>query len=191
MTNPLINILIRTSNRPEGFKRLIDSIKSQSYKNVNIIVSYDTLEKPSYIEGFHVVKCFLLKLFKHEEAWYNRYCNVLLNYVRDGYFIFIDDDDFINPHPRLLELIVRRLNSSKANIIQMTRKGRKKPVKDEIVCGKIGMPCIILHSDFKDLASFDGSIEADYKYIKEVSSKLGYKFIPIALVESPSRSYGK
>jgi len=40
-SNPKINILTRTSGRPNCFKRCVDSIKSQTYKNINHIVGAD------------------------------------------------------------------------------------------------------------------------------------------------------
>merc|ERR1711904_576338 len=36
----LINILIRTSNRPKAFKKNIDSILNQNYKKYRLLISY-------------------------------------------------------------------------------------------------------------------------------------------------------
>ena len=40
-THKKINILIRTSNRPNCFSHNIDSIIKQNYHNLNLFISYD------------------------------------------------------------------------------------------------------------------------------------------------------
>ena len=47
---PKINILTRTSKRPKGFKRHIENIRGQTYKNISHIVSSDDPETAKYVE---------------------------------------------------------------------------------------------------------------------------------------------
>ena len=47
----LINIIIRTSNRPNCFKININSIKQQNYKNLVLHITYDNLETLHYIKN--------------------------------------------------------------------------------------------------------------------------------------------
>lgn len=193
MEQPLINILIRTSNRPSLFRRCLRSIERQSYKNVRVIVSYDTFHKPSYIpENIIAVDMMymIVNVVMNEcPAWYNLYCNELKKLVTYGYWCVIDDDDYVLPNQ--LELIVPHLKEDACNLIQMSRNGRKKPLKPEIVSGKVGMPCFILHSKHKNISNFDGSTNADYKFIKEVSEVLGINWIEKVLVTCDRRSYGR
>lgn len=188
LNNPLINILVRTSARPLLFKRLIKSIKNQTYKNTKVIVSYDDEGAKKYIPA--EFESVFVSYRHHEPAFYNRYCNDLKELVKEGYFVFIDDDDYIT-NRFALEKIVTSLLPDKANIVQMSRKGRRKPFNCEIVSGKIGMPCIILRSEYKHMADFDGSMNADYKFIKEVADIMGCNYIPRVLVEAGYRSMGK
>lgn len=189
---PLINILIRTSNRPAQFRRLLRSIARQTYKNIRLVVSYDTTVQPAYIPaGVLTVDVGNIKsLCKTEPAFYNRYCNVLKEFVHDGYFVIVDDDDYI-PNRQALEELSHHLAEDKVLIFQMSRHGRKKPTTDKLVPGKIGMPCIALHHSHKHLAMFDGSIDADYKFIKAVCDQIGHVFAPLVVVECGKRGMGK
>lgn len=102
--NPLINILIRTSERPNFFKNCINSIYQQSYKNWNIIVGSDNKNDKYYIQP---EKCRLVEYDytnyiypkrPNNEAYgvnfkYNLYFNDLHNEVKFGYILYLDDDD--------------------------------------------------------------------------------------------------
>ena len=48
---PLVNILTRTSGRPKYFKRCIESIKNQTYSNINHIVSVDDDKTEEYVKN--------------------------------------------------------------------------------------------------------------------------------------------
>ena len=47
-----INILIRTSNRPEYCKECIQSILEQQYNNYQIIICYDKIESLVYLDDY-------------------------------------------------------------------------------------------------------------------------------------------
>lgn len=64
--NNLINILIRTSNRPNGFARIIDNIRSQTYKNYRIIVSVDNDETEEYVRKYKDVEYIRLEHVKKQ-----------------------------------------------------------------------------------------------------------------------------
>ena len=51
----IFNILIRTSNRKNYFKKCIQSIKNQIFKGkINIFVSYDTQETLEYVKEYKI-----------------------------------------------------------------------------------------------------------------------------------------
>ena len=103
---PIINILIRTSGRPNYFKNCIQSIYDQTYRNWNIIVGVDDLNSKKYVQP---EKCtlveydytqynFLVKPVGDEygkEFIFNLYINDLYNYVKPGYILILDDDDVL------------------------------------------------------------------------------------------------
>ena len=120
---------------------------------------------------------------------YNLYCNEMKAMVDEGYFFFLDSDDLLIRGA--IEKIIPYLNEDKALIVQMLRNGRPKPKNGLIEKGKIGLPCMILHSKHKDLADVGDKEDSDYQWIKDVTDKIGYEFAPIPLVDAGKRGRGK
>lgn len=186
-------ILIRTSFRPELFHRAISSIYAQTYSNFKIIVGYDNDKALDYIpENLQKVK---VHGDKSLPFFYDNYCNTLKELVTDGWFFFMDDDDFLYD-TNALQKLSKHLTGTGGIICQFNRNGRLKPSNQlirskSIIRAKIGMPCLILHHSKKNIAHFDGSVgAADYHWIKAVSKKVRLKFVPIALVYADRRSNG-
>jgi hypothetical protein len=127
--------------------------------------------------------------------FYDLYCNDLKLLVTDGWFFFLDDDDQLASNT-VLEKLADHLTQPGAIICQMLRNGVPKPAdhyirKKVIREGKIGLPCLILHSKHKALSSLDGYKAGDYRYIKEVTDQVPTKFIPLPLVNAGARGHGK
>ncbi len=194
MHNPIINILVRTSARPQLFHRMLKSIAMQDYRHINVFVAYDEYEFVSYVPDFcEVVLC---RPDRKEKFFYNRYCNDLKARVKDGWFFFLDDDDYLL-HKHVISNVVRHLiNPDRAYIVQFLRDGKAKPrwLRNEdarIQSGRIGMPCLWLHNSHKDLADLDGVNEdGDYRWIKKVTDKLKPKFLQEIVVCADRRSRG-
>lgn len=165
---PLINILIRT-HRPHLLCVCLDSVADCRYCNVKVI----TIDGTGYGERYG----------------FNLLCNDLQNMVEDGYYFFLDDDDTLIPGA--LSQIAPHLTPDKPVICQMLRAGRPKPSINVIARGHIGLPCMILHHSHKHLADVTARESGDYDWIKAVTDKLGYKWVPVPLVNSPKRSFGK
>lgn len=188
----LINILIRTSYRPSLFKRCIDSIRTQTYQNLRIIVSYDDDRALEYIPE----EISKIRVYKSEKPFfYDDYGNSLKEQVTSGYFFFLDDDDVL-ASDTAIEQLVRNIKNKKGVICQFSRRGHIKPSnslirKRQIFRSKVGMPCLLLHHSLKRLVDFDGSVgAADFHWIKAVSKKVELNFVPLVLVYSESRSNG-
>lgn len=126
---------------------------------------------------------------KVEDFSYNLYCNELKSQVEDGYFFFLDSDDFVIDGA--IDLIRPKLKEACANIVQMLRNGRPKPAANTIKRGHIGMPCLVLHASHKDVADVTAKEIGDYEWISSVANKLPINFIPIPLVNAGSRSHGR
>ena len=103
----LINVLIRTSGRPNFFKKAVESVEAQTHKNWRIIVSVDDKESEEYVNkyvyksGKDVNKYVYIrpKRRRRETGWYfNRYFNDLLAQVKEGWVVYLDDDvEIIDP----------------------------------------------------------------------------------------------
>lgn len=118
---PLVNILIRTSNRPEYFRDCINSIYSQTYKNINIIVGVDTDQTYNYVKKD---KCRIVSYKKEDfevptkpnsedyghEFIPNSYMNKLMDECKYGYIMYLDDDDVYQDN-QSLEFIVSKIQT--------------------------------------------------------------------------------
>lgn len=189
----MLTILIRTSYRPVLFKRLLDSIYAQTHQDFKIIVSYDNDLALSYIpDNIQKIKVFPDKSLAFP---YDAYVNELKALVTEGFFIVIDDDEFLYDCNAFRSL-QRHLKGSGGIVVQMNRSGRLKPsnefIRDgRILMGKIGMPCLVLHHSLKSLVDLDASVGAsDYHWIKSISKKIRLKFIPLAIAYCDRRSNG-
>lgn len=106
----LINILTRTSNRPNYFKTCCNSIKQQTYKKINHIICTDDSKSLPYIKEYtnNYIQINPEK-YKHDKykkfsyhnnqdigdspAWWNSYFNDMYPLLKDGWVIYLDDDD--------------------------------------------------------------------------------------------------
>ena len=192
MKKPVITILIRhTEKRAKLLQRCINSIKCQTYKNIDVFVSVDF-----DCSTLHFPTIRLDKKTKMGPYYYNDYCNHLKSEVMEGYFFFLDDDDYL-AGPNVLEQLVLHLQDDPDGIIcQMKRdSGKIKPadeliVTKSIVSGKIGLPCLVLRHDLKQLANILPCDNGDFLWIDAVSRSTKLKFINHVLVQSPRRNYG-
>lgn len=120
----MINILTRTSNRPNYFKTCCDSIKLQTYKDINHIVGVDDIDSISYVEDYTTNYVYIdpikykhnqnKKFWYHEEggedspAWWNSYFNDMYPLLKKGWVMFLDDDDQFT-YENSLEYIVNNI----------------------------------------------------------------------------------
>lgn len=173
---------------------MLQSIKQQTYPNIHIIVSYDDKRALRYIPK--KLACTFVQEDKRLPYFYDNYVNTLKSLVTSGYFFVLDDSDKLT-HPNVISELVEQLKDSYGVICQFKRKDRLKPSNElieqkQIIMGKIGMPCLVLHHKHKDVADLDGSVNAaDFHWIKAVSEKVELKFIKLALVDAQKRDHGK
>lgn len=186
----LINILIRTSNRPGLFKRCLQSVVKQTYQNLRIIVAYDNHNVnyiPSAIESIFVSADRTLPYF------YDLYCNDLKSCVDDGYFMFLDDDDY------LVDNVLSTLTIDHPALLYQYRRGTDlyppmHYVKNGVPIlkrGQVGMPCLLLHHSLKDIADIPGTGQGDYFWIDKVNRLVGVKFTPLVICAGDQRGFGK
>jgi glycosyltransferase involved in cell wall biosynthesis len=94
--NPLVSIGIPTYNRPEGLKRTLECITSQSYRNIEIIVSDNCSpnnESEKVVEEF--INATSIRFFKQPEnkgPGFN--FKFVLEQAKGDYFMWAADDDF-------------------------------------------------------------------------------------------------
>lgn len=187
---PLINILVRFHRREKPAKRLMESIKKQSYKNWNIIGSYDDNETFNLICGLPCQKVRVrppAKTTKPDGDEYrgwlgaNSYLNDLQGHVKKGYVTFIDDDDYYEDGA--LELIAAHASPSTLLLWQaVDRSGNLVPSKEnegKIVAGDVSGIAFAVHHSHK--MNWEPWRRGDYRVIRDLSKTLPVSFLPMPL----------
>ncbi len=192
--NILINILTRSSNRPYGFNKCYLSVKKQTYKNVRHIVSYDNEKDIKYLKKLDIDLVFVKKtnqslssasvnLEGDTKAPYNLYCNELLDKVKEGWILFLDDDDNLF-HNKILEEIVSEIKSANEDTLFIWQmrypNGKVLPsnrfIKEKkIVKYNIGSPCFMFHSKYKNQARWDDFKASDFRFLKQLTKEIPKK----------------
>ena len=210
METPLINILTRTSNRPNGFSVTHRSIKNQTYKNIKHIVSYDNENDLSYLNGYNdieMVKINKLELINKDNSIspntgkyspHNLYFNEMIKYVNDGWVIYLDDDDkFIDE--TVINKIVNAINDSDDDtlIVWQFKLGNNlifpKEISKDIppVIGGIGGCAIAFNYKYKNDTVWDSWKCSDYRVINKLYYKIpNIRFIKEVLVLAPKQGFG-
>jgi hypothetical protein len=189
--NKLINILVRhKEGREIQFNRCIDSVIKQSYTHYNTIVSFESSDYE--FDDFIAV---------NPSQHYNLHCNDLKKQVTEGWFFFLDDDDYL-ASPTVLEELSHHLFEG-ALIVQFLRKNNNnrghdvvKPTdamisKKIIKKGVIGGGCLCLHHSFKDVADWLPHAGADYDWIKAVTDVVPTRFVPLVLQIAENKNNGR
>lgn len=188
---PLISILIRTTkNREHLLERCLHSIRMQTYFNWNLIICSDDISIAEKIGCFYVQPNLSLGAF-----FYNDYCNTLKSHVPGGWFFFLDDDDYLID-ATALERISQHFEGNDAVVCQMQRtSGKIKPndllIESQLIeSGRVGLPCLFLHSDHVHLADIPAVENGDFIWIDTVTRAVTTAFVKEVVVYSPQRSFG-
>lgn len=190
----IINLLIRNGYRPESLRRCIASIEAQTYKDIRVIIANDSREaqEDSYaaVPPNRIIDRITVTPDRTHPFFWNLYCNDLKAEVTDGWFLYLDNDDYLD-NKWCLELLSKHLTDpGKAVICQFKRNGVPKPMGKywgQIVRGKIGGSCIVLHHSQKHIANWDGNRAADFRFITAVAAKLPLKWVAVPVVAAGNK----
>ncbi len=195
MKEPLLNILTRTSNRPNGFKRNVQSIVNQTYKNVNHIVCTDDEQSISYIKengitDYVFIDSKELKLLleghqppgQHDQhvmeryAPHNLYFNKIHKLINAGWIIYLDDDDMLFDENSLMNVasFINHHDEDTLIIWRMSLLGGIIPNKLGLPpqYGQIGSPCFTFHKKHIEHATWDCWKGDDFKVVSHLYGKI-------------------
>lgn len=184
--NNKINILIRTSNRPDLFNTCVNSILNQSYENYTIYATYDNMETLSYIKKYPTVNPISV-INKYSGSYhYNLYCNDLLDAVHDGYILFLDDDDMLS-HDMSLKIINSQLDKNNIVLWNFFRPDKiiiPNIVSNKYKLGTIANSCICFFYTHKRLSIWKQIQNADYYFIEPILNSLCVKYLNLSLTRT-------
>lgn len=92
---PLVSVNITTYNRAQFLGRCLNSVLSQSYRNIEVVVVDDASpDNTSEVAEQYVKQDDRVRYFRHEKNQGNAYArNTALKHCRGVYVAFMDDDD--------------------------------------------------------------------------------------------------
>lgn len=182
MKNPLINILVRTSNRPNFFANCYNSIREQTYKNVRLIVSFDDDVTREYLEQYEVDS--LVRLYRTED-WSaiesevflpgyiekpfppNEYFNEMMEHTQPGFIIKLDDDNKFSS-PESLSKIVDKIEHERQMLLWRVQfPGYLIPDNQHFgeppQCCQVDTACFAFHTNYIRHAGWDGYMYSDFR----------------------------
>jgi hypothetical protein len=198
-TENKLNILIRTSKRPELFKQCMESILSQNYKNYYIYVCYDSFESYEYIKEFlnDNIETFFVENDSKEKYKFNLYNNELMEKVNDGFILFMDDDD-IYSHELCFKIINETITDSNSVLIWKFMRPDKliypKHIND-IKLGEIDTTMVCFNSKYKNIVKWNDCQCGDFFFYSELFNILkndfGIKIIKVNYVLTKTNYHNK
>ena len=169
MEEKLINIIIRTHNRPNFFKINFKSILNQNYSNYVLYISYDNEETLDYIKENigDMTNVNLIKVEKtNVNVFYNLYCNTILDNIKDGYNMFLDDDDMLT-HSNVLKYINAFLEEDRFLCWEYMRADKIiGPRKNQVKSGEIVSCGFCYNNKFK--AKWLPTEDGDHAFAKQL-----------------------
>jgi hypothetical protein len=165
-----LHVLMRTSNRPEYFKRAIESILQQTYLNYDVTICYDKIESLSYLEPYEnheKIQYFHVEETCEDKYKFNLYCNQLMKKINDGYILFLDDDDIYLGN-RCFEIINYHIGNYHMIIWKFLRPDKLVyPSNEHILSlGEIDTSMVCFHHSLQEKSSWGSKQYGDYYFYK-------------------------
>ena len=185
---PVVNILTRTSGRPKYFKKCIESIQNQSYPNINHLISVDDDASEEYVkeytDNYIRVERYKGKIPRWDPvigarrpAPYNLYLNDLRDQVKEGWIMFLDDDD-IFLKDNAVEEIINSINNEDELVLWKVKfperiiPGNLLFNKRMIALNHFSMIGFMYNKKYDDQAKFDYYSGGDFFFISQLAPKI-------------------
>jgi len=189
-----LTVVIRTHDRPEMFKRAIESVRKQTHKNIDIVVGVDTPASLEYAKAYNptrIVQCTHRARSGHTDFPANEYISKLIADINDGYILVLDDDNYISD-PEGVEKLFKQIDKEiciyiiryrypDGRLFPNDRQFRSKIIEN----GGVDWASCIFHARFKAVSQSKPLYNADFYFINSLVSYCKVtKFIDLALVHT-------
>ncbi len=185
----VINVLTRTSSDFFNMAIIADMLEKQNYPFLRNIISYDNSDYANCINLSRIKNSEMVRVFPKKKInyFYNLYCNTLLSTVKEGWVMFLDDDDELvrNDTIRHIMHIVSYCNNDDLLIFHNYRDDKIIQIHDR-VSPKIGEVCIssfVFHSSAKNLSWFTDKSHGDFDFFKRLFRRLKPRFFDFPTVK--------
>ena len=195
------NIIIRTSGRPNFFRKCYNSVLKH-YPSAKLHITIDDVNDLKYVQDivkgmdynyYLIDKKTITKITEkipiiRQKFIYNYYFNVVKPFL-NGWCMFLDDDDMMINKPSFFESDINKLNLFKvdliSNIVPSQMNFGKKPVLNDI-----NTSCIIVHSS--KLIDWLPHRGGDFDFINSLFNKSQVNWYDQIIVKSQEGgNYGK
>lgn len=177
-----LNVIIRTSNRPNYFKDCVDSVKAlYTPDEIKFHITIDDYKDLEYVKenlngydyNYYLIDrekvekiCENIKIIRRPRLE-NYYFNIIKPFLK-GWCFYLDDDD-----KNISKINVKKLDSNKIYIARAIVNGRKLPNSKNfgrnVVINDISTLCIICHSS--KIVDWTPQCGGDYYFISEMYKK--------------------
>jgi len=171
----LINVLTRTSNRPIYFRDCVDSVRSQTHRDLRHVVGADDDASLAYAQ-VHVPDALRLQPAtptdrRPNAAPYNLYLNTLMDRVEDGWIMFLDDDDTFVDAQSLAVIAEHATDEDRVLLWRVQFPGRLVPAHSFgriPLLGDVTGAGFMFHSKHRAVAQWDAVKGADHRVIERL-----------------------
>lgn len=188
---PVLNVLTRTCNRPNRFRRCAESIEAQQTKVT--IRHFVSVDRPcTYAEADVVVPAtgsiapeIPAASQSHRDAPYNLYVNDLLAAVKNGWIFVLDDDDEFLTADAVAKLEPYLADENNMVVFKFAMgdcKGDKRFVMPNahgkgLRINDVPCSCYVYHSKHKALGLWHGKYSGDFFAASNLAAKLNVVWV--------------
>lgn len=176
LPNNKINILMRCTYRPTTFEKAIQSILLQKYQNYHVYICYDDPDCLQYLNKYlthpNITITASPNVPRNSKFFYNLYCNFLLEFVKDGWFFFLDDDDMLMS-PKTLTDISNMIKNDNDIIFWKVKIGNYIVYPknlSKLTLGAVSGIGFCINHKYKFLGKWIDQAGSDYSYINEINN---------------------
>lgn len=187
----LVNIITRTHNRPRHFKVCRESIQNQTHKNINHIVGSDTVcdyYKNCIKLELQPVQYPVAEYGSYPAPW-NLHLNELAKHCKEGWVMYLDDDDKFCTNDSLSTILNYIENEDQLVLWRVDINGWVVPDSQafgNIIAGNISGIGFMFHSKYLpvDWGSWNFG---DYRVMTQLAKKLKQKWINLVLTQTQGK----
>lgn len=196
---PFFNILIRNCYRPKSFEKCISTIGNQNYdkSHIRVICSYDDVRCLDYLNKYKKylnMEIIKVSVNSTEKYKFNLYLNSLIEHVKKGWIIYLDDDDGFYSR-NALNVISNNILQKNCVYFWKVKLGTSIVYPKDInnlVPGGISGIGFCFHSSYKYESKWEPYKGGDYNFITKLlkNVKLNRKFIDNILTQNINNMIG-